>query len=45
MRAEDIIEDIWTQVDNWRRGIVRDPALAMDAIAEICEKWGGETIQ
>lgn len=40
MRAEDVIEDIWTQVDNFNRLVTRDPVKVLSKIEEICTRWG-----
>lgn len=40
MRAEDVIEDIYTVVDNFNHGYVRDPKSALSKIEQICTKWG-----
>ena len=40
MRAEDVIEEIWTQVDNYNRLIARDPVEVLSNIEDICTRWG-----
>jgi hypothetical protein len=43
LRAEDIIEDIYTEVDNFNRQITRDPEEALRKIEAICTRWGEAT--
>lgn len=42
MREREVIEDVWTEIDNYNRRFTRDPVEALSRIEEILTRWGEE---